>query len=668
MAVPMALFLSANLARAQAPVLDWDNFYPPDYESNNFSAATILEEPGGGIVVAGTRRFESQTNAHSEVLVMRLDSEGECLWYKSFGGIQTVYRKNEEGDIIDTLYYPWDQVANDMVITPAGNYLVTGFRDTTAKVGISPRGLLLLEVDPEGHLLFDSLYHRGTSDELEGFSISPTAWAGGYVIAGSIREGGSGGDHLMMVILTRNQQGRYQNQGPPVQKIELGLFGYPRWVRAFQDGYLLAGSRYTVDTKDDGFLLKTGKDMVRNWAAYFDKGNSDIFMDAAVTDQHIYMAGYAKVPVGDTLNLFNQVYLVKTDHLGDTIWTRTYGGRTTTFGVRIEVGADGNPLIAGHAYDASYHAQMFLLKVDAETGDSLWMQTYGSFYSSGVSDMAPSTGFGYLVSARANYTSKQDPRIYIMRLDNSDFTANRAEAREGLDLPIEPGTICKDIISFTGDQNTVHGICVKIESLLHPSVGDLEITLEHENTLVKLADRPPNSGENFVQSLFTDAGGRPLEFGFAPYSGWFSPEEPLAPFLRHAPAGQWILSVKDHGTGGLKSTTGVLEGWSLNLLLDEESGTGVTPAEVFMNFGLEQLRPNPVGQEALVRFRIPEPGFVKLAVYNQLGQLIGYLVNENLPEGLHERMWYPGPLAPGTCFFHLESGGKVSVRKAVLAR
>ncbi|MCK4993325.1 MAG: T9SS type A sorting domain-containing protein [Bacteroidales bacterium] len=67
-------------------------------------------------------------------------------------------------------------------------------------------------------------------------------------------------------------------------------------------------------------------------------------------------------------------------------------------------------------------------------------------------------------------------------------------------------------------------------------------------------------------------------------------------------------------------------------------------------------------------FRIPEVGHVKVMVYNQAGQLVAYLANEDLPEGVHERMWHPGSLAPGAYFIHLESGGMVSVRKAVLAR
>jgi hypothetical protein len=112
----------------------------------------------------------------------------------------------------------------------------------------------------------------------------------------------------------------------------------------------------------------------------------------------------------------------------------------------------------------------------------------------------------------------------------------------------------------------------------------------------------------------------------------------------------------------------VLEGWSLNLLTESGTGSGIPTQESLVNFGLEQIRPNPFNQEALISFRIPEPGHVSLTVYNQLGQLVGFLANEDLPEGVHERMWYPGSLAPGTYFIHLESGGMVSIRKAVLAR
>jgi hypothetical protein len=336
---------------------------------------------------------------------------------------------------------------------------------------------------------------------------------------------------------------------------------------------------------------------------------------------------------------------------------------------QIVMAGDGDLLVAGLTYDASMHTNMVLLKIDAETGDSLWMESYGTdFTNSSMRETIRTSDFGYLVAGRSSYTSSQDPRVYVMKLNSSEGQADLFLAKEDLALSIDTDTPTKDVIDVTAAKINIYGICVKIDSLIHPSVGDLELSLEHDGTTVTLVDQPFHSGENFLQTALIDAAETPVEHGYAPYSGWFQPEEPLMPFLLHAPTGEWTLTVTDHGTGGLKATSGILEGWSLNLLTESGGGTDISPQETLMNFGLEQIRPNPIGQEAFIAFQIAAPGPVKLRIFNQLGQLVGEPVNEDLPEGQHERMWQPGSLAPGTYFFHLESGGMISVRKGVLAR
>jgi hypothetical protein len=209
---------------------------------------------------------------------------------------------------------------------------------------------------------------------------------------------------------------------------------------------------------------------------------------------------------------------------------------------------------------------------------------------------------------------------------------------------------------------------VQIDSLLHPSVGDLEVSIGHGGKTATLADRPIHSGENFIRTSFADTEYRQLDWDYAPYTGRYLPEDPLSVFLGSSPKGDWTLSVIDHGSGSLKATSRVLEGWSLNLLTEATGGTGLSPEEQLANFGLEQLRPNPFRDQAIISFRIPRSGPVKLSVYNQLGQLVGLLADEDLPEGVHERIWQPGSLAAGTYFFHLESGGMISVRKALLTK
>jgi hypothetical protein len=111
----------------------------------------------------------------------------------------------------------------------------------------------------------------------------------------------------------------------------------------------------------------------------------------------------------------------------------------------------------------------------------------------------------------------------------------------------------------------------------------------------------------------------------------------------------------------------MLVGWSLNLLV-EAGAVGIPTQEALANFGLESIRPNPLNQEALISFQIPKATAVDLKVYNQLGQEVASLAHEELPAGAHSRIWNPGSLAPGTYFVHLEAGGMISVRKAVIVK
>jgi len=654
------------MANAQELPVRWANFYPPDWEVNNFSAEKIIEITNGGLVVAGTRRFESLTQPHNEVLVMRIDVDGHMIWEKSFGGLYTRYVLNEETDEIDTIITPWEQVANDMLQTPEGNFLITGFRDYTADFADTPNGVLLMEVSPSGGVVYDSVFYNFGQDDCEGFSIAP-AIGGGYVIAATLkREGFGTNDQMMLLRFEKNSEGLYENhEYPKSVDTQLGIYTHPRWIRQLMGGYLVAGTFFSVNTKNEIFLQRTFEDRTERWTRYFGGANDDEFGDAVIYDEHIYLVGSSKVPVG--MSERYQVYLVKINFQGDTVWTRTYGGPSTNYGIAIDV-VDNDLVIGVNAINAQMHSEMALLSVDAVTGDSLWMHTYGSFYSSAIRSATRTSDFGYVLAGRANNTATQDPRIYVMRFNNSSNTAGQSLVRENLNLDIVTTNPTKDVISVTADKNNIYGVTVVIDSLIHPSVGDLEISLEHDGTEVILIDQPVNSGENFIHTGLVDVGEYPVASGYAPYTGWFRPEQLLLPFLSHDPSGEWILTITDHGTGGIKSTGSVLEGWTLNLMTEAGTGTGIPAKESLMNVGLEPIRPNPFNQEAIIGFRLAVSGHVKLTIYNQLGQLAGVVTDEYLTEGIHERIWHPGNLTAGTYYIHLESGGMISVRKAFLVR
>ncbi len=658
----MAMVLVATCISAQdPPSVIWDGFFPApdDYEYGNYTANDIKQSPYGGYVIVGSRKV-SAANGYSEVLVMRVDQEGRTVemgWGHEHGGVN-----------FDSI--PWDQEAYDMIITPLYphvSYLLTGYRDTTLTSANTPPGLMLMEVWGSGEVLFDSLYYNNNLHHIAGRSIQP-AIGGGFIIACSFREDGGGTDQTMVTRLVKNEKGKYEHTDMPFYKIiPVGQSGYARWIHQFGDGYLLGGTAINGDNKFDLFIQKLSADRVLEWTKYYGMEDMDEFADALVYGDTVYIAGSASVP--GTSYYRDEIYVIKANASGEVIWEKTYGGANRHYSNKIMMTGEGDLLIAGTAYDASMHTHMLLMKIDAETGDSLWTQSYEeSFTYAGIRDAIRTDDYGYLVAGRGSYGQTQDPHVYLMKLDPGDEKEHLQIPRTDLSIPISPSAIATDAISFTADVDEIYGVTVVIDSLFHPSVGDLEVTLSHSGTTVTLADRPVHSGENFISTGFSDLQYKLLDWDFASYSSWYKPEDPLSVFNSHKPAGDWILSVTDHGTGVVKATDRVLEGWSLNLLTESSGGVGIPTLETLANFGLEPIRPNPVNQEALISFQIPKPAAVNLKVYNQLGQEVASLAHEDLPEGVHSRIWNPGSLAPGTYFIHLEAGGMISVRKAIIVK
>ena len=76
-------------------------------------------------------------------------------------------------------------------------------------------------------------------------------------------------------------------------------------------------------------------------------------------------------------NQFGDLYLVKTDSLGDTLWTRTYGGAEHDRGYCVQQTTDGGYIISGITNEPNYglSGDLYVLKTDA-FGDTIWTRTF----------------------------------------------------------------------------------------------------------------------------------------------------------------------------------------------------------------------------------------------------------------------------------------------------
>ena len=85
-------------------------------------------------------------------------------------------------------------------------------------------------------------------------------------------------------------------------------------------------------------------------------------------------------------------------------------------------------------------------------------------------------------------------------------------------------------------------------------------------------------------------------------------------------------------------------------------------------FNLQQNYPNPFNPSTKISYSIPEDGFVKLNVYNLLGEEIALLVNEQKVAGSYELEFNAENLSSGIYIYSLSTSSYKSSRKMIVIR
>ena len=87
-----------------------------------------------------------------------------------------------------------------------------------------------------------------------------------------------------------------------------------------------------------------------------------------------------------------------------------------------------------------------------------------------------------------------------------------------------------------------------------------------------------------------------------------------------------------------------------------------------LEFTLDQNYPNPFNPTTTINFSIAEPSFVKLAVYNLLGEELKVLKNENMSAGTFNVSFDAESLPSGMYLYKIETAQYTSVRKMMLMK
>lgn len=102
--------------------------------------------------------------------------------------------------------------------------------------------------------------------------------------------------------------------------------------------------------------------------------------------------------------------------------------------------------------------------------------------------------------------------------------------------------------------------------------------------------------------------------------------------------------------------------------VDQVSSVRFTNNEIPCSSSLLQNYPNPFNPSTIINYQLTTISFVKLRVYNTLGEETAVLVNQEQPAGNYEVEWDATGLPSGIYFYQLQSDGFVETKKMILMK
>ncbi|HEY6436739.1 MAG TPA: T9SS type A sorting domain-containing protein, partial [Ignavibacteriaceae bacterium] len=89
---------------------------------------------------------------------------------------------------------------------------------------------------------------------------------------------------------------------------------------------------------------------------------------------------------------------------------------------------------------------------------------------------------------------------------------------------------------------------------------------------------------------------------------------------------------------------------------------------ILTKFSLSQNYPNPFNPSTRINYSVPFTSFIKIKLYDILGNEVATLVNEEKPAGVYEISFDASRLSSGVYFYQLKADSFVETRKMILLR
>jgi len=311
-------------------------------------ANDVEQTADGGFILVGE---QGVTIGQTRIFMTKTDSLGIEEWHQFYGG-------------------PYSNRGRSVCQSPDGGYLFVGNTSGEEVIGTQNK-LFVVRTDVLGDTLWTHIFGNGTFPD-NGLDVKLMDDST-YQILGIIQSHNPDGKADIYLF-------NMNDMGEVLWESIIGDSEVHDTASKFEvldDGsFILVGNRQVSGAQNDALIVKT--DSIGNliWAKSYGWENSENAQDIKVTStgELMVLAGTASF----NSYLANDLYLLKLDSEGDTIWTKVHLGEGESEETALAMVRQGDDFIlAGYNHnEQEIYGKIQLQKIDAN-GDILWKKRLG---------------------------------------------------------------------------------------------------------------------------------------------------------------------------------------------------------------------------------------------------------------------------------------------------
>jgi hypothetical protein len=383
-ALALLSLLVVAVPSAQPQDLLWSNNYGGPY--HEFGRACQQSDNGDFFLLGSTYSYGS---GQFDMYLVRTDSLGNRISSHTYGGEMTEY-------------------GYDLHKTSDGGFVVVG---STKSFGAGERDVYLIRVDADGEMLWSKTFGGVADDEAR--SVRQTS-DGGFIICGGTYSFGAGyqdvylikTDPLGNLVWQQTFGGAGGEMGATVRQMPDGGYIVIGSTGSFGEGY---SSIYVARTNQDGDSL---------WATTYGGASADYGYALDVTqDGGVILAGATASYGAGSLD----AYLIKIDPSGNVEWDQTYGGADEDRAYSITQTAAGDLILAGNTLSFSSTFDVYVVKTDP-AGNTLWTRQYGGSESDYCESVLRDIHNNLVLTGRSFSYSSGGSDVYAVKLQGDQMT------------------------------------------------------------------------------------------------------------------------------------------------------------------------------------------------------------------------------------------------------